>query len=922
MPSAGTSSKVYIILYGDLGSSGPIFLDGEKGKSFQRGNEDVFTVHTGNIGHLYKIRIGHTNAGSCPAWHCEEVQLLNLFSGEQFSFPANRWLAWDQADGEISMELPVLHQGQPVLPVTVYEVHVTTGELWNAGTEADVYISIYGEKGDTGSRQLLRSQKPKKFLKGQTDVFLVEAVHLGHLYKIVIGHNGLGSGNGWYLDKVVIKDPITDLDYTFLCHRWLDNGQDDGNIARGLTVTDASTFPGRKELELKIEETWAAEKWKFRKGNTLQFYNRLTRSFLCLYPDSSVDALGDKKNKYGLFDVTVKRGNICIFRSHQIPHLALALVNGYATGKSKDKSCCELCVHLQPNGCAILESARNPGHTVMFNLQGKTADEKTGYAEISNEFVVHVKGVFHHGAIILLNTNHCQALTLRPDGGCSGAGQQQQESYWKVHKIGSGVCMFESVKNPGMYLKIKDRQCNGTGTGDEYCHFKIEKNLEAGSVSLESVRSKGMYVGLLPDGQTKPVINIGESNIFFYPQVIKFGCEMPTGTPAEVNQEKKDLRGFECPPAKAQQQTPARPLVLPPTEEMRNPQGGECPLPSSDEWKVSVLTGSAGSQANVTLWIYGDGGAAGPITLGKENRKQFFLPREEDEFQVKVKSVGNIYKLRIELGELLNKQSEWNLRRVTLQHLTSKETLNFPANTWLSTNGDDRDFVCELPLVEAGKPIYPIILYHVYVYTGDLEQADTDSAVYLCIYGERGDSGLRLLQKSGIPVKFLKGKVNAFEVKAVSLGKLQKVLLRCEANSKSQYWYCDKVIVREDENNSEYVFNCERWLPFMSQGIIHSEIELCPQEFQITQQLKRREEANEGDWKITVVTGDFEAAGTTATVSFYAYGENKTSGPIILGSGKHQLFNPNSEDIFKVQYGFYMDTGEFKTCKTALLKTG
>lgn len=44
------------------------------------------------------------------------MQLLNLFSGEQFSFPVNRWLAWDQADGEISVELPVLHQGQPVLP--------------------------------------------------------------------------------------------------------------------------------------------------------------------------------------------------------------------------------------------------------------------------------------------------------------------------------------------------------------------------------------------------------------------------------------------------------------------------------------------------------------------------------------------------------------------------------------------------------------------------------------------------------------------------------------------------------------------------------------------------------------------------------------------------------------------------------------
>ncbi|XP_049684405.1 oxygen-regulated protein 1 [Accipiter gentilis] len=887
MPSAGTSSKVYITLYGDHSSSGPIFLDGEEGKLFQRGNEDIFTVNTGNIGHLYKIRIGHTNAGNSPAWHCEEVQLLNLFSGEQFSFPAHRWLAWDRADGEISVELPVLQQGQPILPVTVYEVHVTTGELWNAGTEADVYISVYGEKGDTGSRQLLRSQKPKKFLKGQTDIFAVEAVHLGHLYKIVIGHSGLGSGNGWFLDKVVIKDPVTDLDYTFLCHRWLDQGQDDGNIARELTVTDASTFPGRQELELKREETWATEKWKFQKGNTLQFYNRLTRGFICLSPDTRVDALGDKKNKYGLFDVNVKRRNICIFSSHQMPHLALALVNGHVIGKVGNATCCELCVHLQPNGCAILESARSPGHTVMFNLQGQVADETTGYAGLSKEFVVHVKGVFHHGAIILLNTSLCQALSLRADGTCSGAGQQQQESYWKVHKIGSGVCMFESVRNPRMYLKIKDDQCNGTGTGDEYCHFKIEKNLETGSVSLESVRNKGIYVGLLPDGQTKPVINTGETNIFFYPQVIKFGRQEPMGTSAATNQEKKDFREPQLQPAKAQKPVSQSLSTFPPSKEMRNPQGGECPLPSDDEWKVSILTGNPGTEANVILWIYGDRGVSGPISLGKDNRKQQFLPRQEDEFQVKIKNIGNIYKIRIELDELLNEQSEWNLQRVTLQHLKSKKTLNFPANTWLSKNHDDRDFLCELPAVEAGKPIYPIVLYHVYVYTGDMEQADTDSEVYLCIYGKRGDSGLRLLHKSGIPVTFQRGMVNAFGVEAVSLGELQKVLLRCEAGAKSQYWYCDKVIVREAENNLEYVFNCERWLPFTSQDVIHSEIELYPQE---------------GDWKITVVTGDFETAGTTATVSLYAYGENKASGPIILGSGRHQLFNPNSEDTFKINF--------------------
>lgn len=51
--------------------------------------------------------------------------------------------------------------------VAMYKVHVVTGDLWNAGTEADVYIAINGEKGDTGCRQLHRSMKSQKHMKGQ-----------------------------------------------------------------------------------------------------------------------------------------------------------------------------------------------------------------------------------------------------------------------------------------------------------------------------------------------------------------------------------------------------------------------------------------------------------------------------------------------------------------------------------------------------------------------------------------------------------------------------------------------------------------------------------------------------------------------------------------------------------------------------------
>nr|KAF6405609.1 hypothetical protein HJG63_016866 [Rousettus aegyptiacus] len=522
LPNAGTSSQIYIILYGQHRSSAPIYLYGTDRAPFQDGHEDIFTITVGDIGTLFKIRIGHTNSGLSPSWCCKEIQLWNMNSGKQFYIPVQRWMARDQEDGEICREFPILNKGQPILPVTVYEVHVATGELWNSGTVANVYISIYGEKGDTGSRQLFRSKNSFNFLRGQTDTFFLEAVHLGDLYKIIVGHDGLGPGNGWFLDDIVIRDPTTNREYAFFCHRWLDQEEDDGKIVRELYARDNSIIFARQKLEHNRKETWAAESWKFMKGNTLQFYNRLTGGFVRLHPDGTIDATGEKMDKYGFFDVIVSKGNICIFQSHEIRHLSLALDNGCVTGMASGRASTELRVVYQPNRCALLESVLVPGHTVIFDRHGKIASESAaGYADLSKEFVVFVKGMFLNNAVILLATSLCQALCLQPDGSCTGVGNQSEKSYWRVHKISSGICMFESVKNARMYLRIKDGQCDGTGTGDIDCHFKIKKNLENASVSLESTKSPGLFVGLQADGQAKPVIYTKNGNVFFYPRVIK-----------------------------------------------------------------------------------------------------------------------------------------------------------------------------------------------------------------------------------------------------------------------------------------------------------------------------------------------------------------------------------------------------------------
>lgn len=60
---------------------------------------------------------------------------------------------------------------------------MVTGNLWNAGTDANVYLTVYGDRGDTGVRQLYSPSKDQIFKKGQVRVSSV----LGHLPSQFIG---------------------------------------------------------------------------------------------------------------------------------------------------------------------------------------------------------------------------------------------------------------------------------------------------------------------------------------------------------------------------------------------------------------------------------------------------------------------------------------------------------------------------------------------------------------------------------------------------------------------------------------------------------------------------------------------------------------------------------------------------------------
>ena len=157
-----------------------------------------------------------------------------------------------------------------------YRVQVCTGDYRSAGTEANVSLQLFGTRGKSPKLELTEedllhsvetskqgshsvewrrqgekdeissngatketinvSQRPSLCKRNTTQTFSFEVPkEVGELHSIQIEHDGVGSGAGWYLEKVVVKsdDVAVDDDETpkiasFRCYKWL--GQADSGV--------------------------------------------------------------------------------------------------------------------------------------------------------------------------------------------------------------------------------------------------------------------------------------------------------------------------------------------------------------------------------------------------------------------------------------------------------------------------------------------------------------------------------------------------------------------------------------------------------------------------------------------------------------------------------------------------------------------
>lgn len=135
----------------------------------------------------------------------------------------------------------------------MYECRVWTSDVRFAGTDSNVSMTVYGDKGKTESLAL--SNNTDNFERNKLDTFKLEFPSVGKIFKIRIGHDNKGlMQQAWHLHKVELQNLKTNVIYTFIGDRWISKSKGDKNLLCELPVSSKEKLVNGERKPMKQDE--------------------------------------------------------------------------------------------------------------------------------------------------------------------------------------------------------------------------------------------------------------------------------------------------------------------------------------------------------------------------------------------------------------------------------------------------------------------------------------------------------------------------------------------------------------------------------------------------------------------------------------------------------------------------------------------
>uniref|UniRef100_A0A1I8J2K7 PLAT domain-containing protein n=1 Tax=Macrostomum lignano TaxID=282301 RepID=A0A1I8J2K7_9PLAT len=182
------TGQLFLALYGERGHTRDVCLNPDGGQVLRCGERQSFNLRLSNVGKLTKVRL---SAQADHHWDNCLLSSLSLTdqSDDSSSTPlvsaALNCRFGREPDALLCKEIPLL----PGDSTRLYFVYIRPGQEFGTATDANFFVDVHGERGNTGRRALLLESSPadsgggggRWFTHGATRVFRVEAADLGQI---------------------------------------------------------------------------------------------------------------------------------------------------------------------------------------------------------------------------------------------------------------------------------------------------------------------------------------------------------------------------------------------------------------------------------------------------------------------------------------------------------------------------------------------------------------------------------------------------------------------------------------------------------------------------------------------------------------------------------------------------------------------
>uniref|UniRef100_A0A8D3A845 Lipoxygenase homology PLAT domains 1 n=1 Tax=Scophthalmus maximus TaxID=52904 RepID=A0A8D3A845_SCOMX len=896
---AGTDADVFIVLYGrDAVCTQQKSLcvnKRERRMYFERGAEDMFIVELEVVGDVIeKIRIGHDNRGVNPGWHLDRVEIRRLLrkgkGSETVIFPCERWLAKSEDDGETVRELvpsdiiteKLSRDGslkvtevevEEALETHTYNVSVMTGDVYGAGTDANVFLTIYGDLGDTGERKLRKSEtNNNKFERGCVDKFTIEAVDLGQVFKIKIRHDNSMMSPDWYLDQVEVVDVDTEEVFIFLCERWLSRKREDRRIGRVFYVKrcvlscavipyhftictglerDASTTSRAYVIIIGASHTQTERLWLDLPDGRTGFEAGSLESFETL----GLDVGEIKKVELGHDGATPESCWLVDELSVAVPTKGVMYIFACKCWLAKDRG-----DGLTARVFNVLDAeAISISQKIIYEVTVVTGDVQD--AGTDTQIFMSVFGANGSTEEMLLQKNEdrfergqedtfnleiddiapLKKMRLRIDGSGSrpdwfvimrNLTTEEVSVFthedWLSRTHGTKrtvICEMAAVVDEEMMvepttytIQVKTSDIAGAGTDAHVWIIVFGENGDTGTLALKECNKSNKF-------ERKQVDTFCFSDILSLGELSKVRVWHDSTGPApgwhleyiDVKDEIMDKTfRFPCDRWLAKNDDDGQIM-----RELACANNDYLDLNEKTKYEICVTTGdTAETKENAWIILEGKKGRSKEFVMENSSKKKRFLRGNVDRFEFSSKNLGDIAGICLghtpKDGKKVKGEVHWHVEEVvvTERELGNKYIFSCNALIPLSAKRDDfLTFECSKTMesfASKARSLVPV-KYEIIVITGDEKGAGTDANVFITVYGSNGDSGRRQLRQKFRNL-FEREQTDRFLLEMLDMGELQKVRVEHDNSGLSPGWLLDRVEVTNTANGVTTIFLCGKWL--------------------------------------------------------------------------------------------------------------